>query len=115
MMAACETAIGSYCNAVSKGRGRITACLYSHRDKLSNSCRGEVDRVAGDTISAGIRKLAGTELETNFRAACVADATKLCSNVMASDGHILACLYSRSQNTSSHCNAAVKQALDQVI
>lgn len=112
MMAVCEAAIDSYCGAVSRGRGRITACLYAHGDKLTISCRGEVNSVAGSTISKGIGKLATAESETNYRAACSADTTRLCSNVTDGDGRILACLYSRSDNASYECNTAVKQFLN---
>jgi len=34
LMAACEVEIAANCAGVSKGRGRISACLYAHDDKL---------------------------------------------------------------------------------
>lgn len=94
MMATCKAEIQTHCSAIPNGRGRITACLYAHSDKLTLQCRGEVDGIVGSKLSTGIREMAGTEGATEYRAACIVDTPRLCSNVPEHDDRVLACLYS---------------------
>ncbi|PJN96520.1 hypothetical protein CNY89_02060 [Amaricoccus sp. HAR-UPW-R2A-40] len=42
MMTACQPEIAQYCGGVSRGRGRIAACLVGRMDRLSAACKPEV-------------------------------------------------------------------------
>ncbi len=119
LMSACKTEISSLCSSVSKGRGRITACLYAYGDKLSGACKTEVVKVSDSRafkryVPAGVRSLQGSEYEAGLRKACTSDANKLCPSVKIGNGRILACLYSRSNSMSKACSSEAKMVLDQL-
>jgi hypothetical protein len=115
MMSACVADIAANCTGVSKGRGRISACLMAHDDKLSAACRTEVANVRNSRafkryIPAGVWSLQGSKYEAGLRKACTSDMNRLCSSVKGGDGRILACLYSRSNSVSKACSSQVKMA-----
>ena len=118
MMSACKTEISAKCAGVSKGRGRIAACLYAHGNQLSGGCKTEVDKVSNSSaakryVPAGILSLQGTEYEAGLRKACTADAKKLCPSVTIVN-RVLVCLYSRVNKVSSGCKSEAKRVLDQL-
>ncbi len=119
LMSACEAEIAANCAGVSKGRGRISLCLFAHGDKLSGACKTEVAKVSDSRafkryIPAGVRSLQGSEYEAGLRKACTSDANKFCPSVKIGNGRILACLYSRSNSVSKPCSSEAKLVLDQL-
>ena len=75
LMSACEAEIAANCAGVSKGRGRISLCLFAHGDKLSGACKTEVVKVSDSRafkryVPAGVRSLQGSEYEAGLRKAC---------------------------------------------
>ncbi len=119
LMSACKSEISSLCSSVSKGRGRISLCLFAHGDKLSGACKTEVAKVSDSRafkryIPAGVRSLQGSEYEAGLRKACTSDANKFCPSVKIGNGRILACLYSRSNSVSKPCSSEAKLVLDQI-
>lgn len=117
MMSACEAEITSVCSGVSEGRGRISACLYANDDSLSAACKSEVVEVANSStfqkyLPTGTQSLQGSNHEADLRAACTADADKVCTGGKTENGRLLACVYSRSVSVSAGCWAAAKVILD---
>lgn len=117
LMTACSADISSLCKGVSKGRGRISACLYAHSNKLSAACKPELAKVTTGSmfermIPAGIRNLNDSPYEAELRKACAADISSLCSNVAQGEDRLLACLYAWGDNVSKACKAEAKTVLD---
>ena len=116
LMAACEVEIAANCAGVSKGRGRISACLYAHDDKLFGACKTEVVKVVNSrafqqNMPTGIQSLKGSGYEAGLRKACTSDADKLCTGVKIGNGRTLACIYSQSNSVSKACWSAAKIVL----
>lgn len=112
MMSACAAEISAVCNGVSQGRGRISACLYANDAKLSAGCKSAVAEVTSSPtfrryIPADAKSVGGSD-ETELRAACTAEADKVCTTVTNEPGRLLACLYSRSTAVSPPCWSAAK-------
>ncbi|MCR9137700.1 MAG: cysteine rich repeat-containing protein [Alphaproteobacteria bacterium] len=117
LMTACSADIASQCKGVSEGRGRISACLYGHDDKLSPACKPEVAKVTTGSmfkrmIPAGIRNLNNTPYEAELRNACNSDIKSLCSTVAAGDDRLLACLYAFGHKVSQTCRSEAKTVLE---
>lgn len=115
LMSACAPDIAVNCTDVAKGRGRISACLMAHDDKLSGGCKAEVANVRNSYVfkrytPAGGWSLQGSKYEAGLRKACTSDMNRFCSSVKDGDGRILACLYSRSNSVSKACSSQVKMA-----
>ena len=113
LIAACKAEIAANCTGVSKGRGRISACLWAHGDKLSGTCRTEVLKVSNSRtfqryIPADIGSGKGSQYEAGLRRACTSEVNKLCSGVKTGDGRILACLYARSNSVSKACSSEAR-------
>ena len=116
MMSACKSDIASYCPDVSRGRGRISACLFSRSATLSADCKPEVATVArkGESsllVPSSVRRLLGSGSAPAVPAACSADAGKVCSGVDGGSRNVLACLYARTDSVSAGCASAVDTAL----
>ena len=90
----CRRDIDRLCSEVPPGRGRVVACLIRQEDDLSTSCRPEVERIqkAAETIST-------------IRAACGADATRLCADVPPEAGPLVECLQANRSNLSETCRS----------
>lgn len=117
LMTACSPDIASQCKGVSEGRGRVSACLYGHNDKLSAACKPELSKVTTGSmfkrmIPAGIRNLNDTPYEAELRQACSADIASLCSTVAPGDDRLLACLYAFGNKVSSGCRSEAKTVLE---
>jgi hypothetical protein len=116
MMSACAPEISGLCSGVSQGRGRLAACLISHVDKLGAQCRVEVQSVSRSSrnnilLPAGVRSFLGSGAAPSPPAACQADAGRLCGDVAAGNGPILACLYAHTDGLSGDCAAEVNAVL----
>ena len=117
LMSACAADIAKSCPDVTKGRGRITACLIAYDHRLSGGCRKEVRKYStGRTyrkfVPAAMRSEKGPQIEAELRRVCSSDVGRLCPGVKSGKGRILACLYSRSGNVSKPCSSAAKQIAD---
>ena len=109
MMEICSSAIRTYCPSVTVGRGRVTACLYAHQEKLAAGCRAEVETIAG---RARLPDPAPAQ-SAGVKAACSREMTRHCGNVVGGDGKILACLYARSNTVSENCGDTIDLVLNQ--
>ena len=105
------------CSGIKEGRGRISACLFAHSNKVSAACDPELTKVTSGRmfermIPHGIRNLNDTPYEADLREACDADFKKLCSDVATGDDRHLACLYAWSNRVSKTCQTEAKTVLD---
>lgn len=117
LMNACSADIASQCKGISEGRGRVSACLYGHSNKLSAACKPELAKVTTGSmfkrmIPAGIRNLNNTPYEAELRKTCNADIASLCSTVAPGDDRLLACLYAWGNRVSSACKSEAKTVLE---
>lgn len=114
MMTACAPEVQRFCSDVSRGRGRISACLASEMARLSPGCRGEVQSVmAGPLTPAYVRRALQPGFSAPLPAACVTPAAQLCPNIPATDARVFACLYARGDRAGRACNNAANAALRQ--
>ncbi len=118
-MEACSKDITSLCSGIKEGRGRISACLFAHSNKISAACKPELDKVTSSRmfermIPNGIHTLNDTPYEAGLRKACDADFKKLCTGVAPGDDRLLACLYAWSTKVSKACRDEAKTVLDQI-
>jgi CRISPR/Cas system-associated protein Csm6 len=100
---ACSKEIKSLCRNVTKGRGRLLACLYSLDTKLSPKC-GEVVGGSMDRLGEALGALA------NVRRVCDADAARLCNGVIPGNGNLIDCLSRSRSIVSERCNATLDLA-----
>lgn len=97
---ACETDIQSYCADVTPGNGRLTACMYAHEDKLSESCDAAVGEMA-DIIDVVFERLRYVKQQ------CGADIATLCSDVAIGQGRVFSCLHENRSSLSASCVGVV--------
>jgi len=92
--AACRRDADRLCSEVKPGGGRIVACLMRQQDDASSACRAEIDRIdtASDKVSA-------------MRAACRADAERICAGVPSDAGALVECLQANRSNLSETCRS----------
>lgn len=83
----CQADVFSWCQGVPAGKGRLFACLSSHREQLSSTCQDALTRVEA------------------FVAACSGDAARLCPGIPKGQGALLACLVTRRDELSAECRA----------
>ena len=100
---ACEVDIDHYCADVTPGSGRLTACIYAHEDKLSDSCDAAVAETA-DVITVIFNRL------RNVRLQCAGDVAKLCDEVAIGEGRIFACLHENKASLSDGCGEVIDHA-----
>jgi hypothetical protein len=97
---ACEVDIDHYCADVTPGSGRLTACIYAHEDRLSDSCDAAVAETA-DVITVIFNRL------RNVRIQCAGDVAKLCDEVAIGEGRIFACLHENKASLSEGCGEVI--------
>jgi hypothetical protein len=97
---ACEVDIDHYCADVTPGSGRLTACIYAHEDKLSNSCDAAVAETA-NVINVIFNRL------RNVRLQCAGDVAKLCDEVAIGQGRVFACLHENKVALSDECGDVI--------
>ena len=118
LMSACKVDIANLCSGVPDGRGRISACLFSHSSKLDAACRSEVNVVAQQSQSNwllpnSVRSLMGGGFPPTVPAACAADTDQVCSGADTGQRAILACLYAHTRTVSTACATEIDAALKQ--
>ncbi len=112
LMSTCAPEIQKYCSDVSRGRGRISACLASMMPSLSKACQGQVQGVMGSPLTPGyVRRALDPSFSAPLPAVCVAPAAQLCPNIPASNARVYACLYARSDRAGKACNDAATATL----
>ncbi|MES0882795.1 cysteine rich repeat-containing protein [Roseibium sp. SCP14] len=117
LMTACSADIASLCNGVREGRGRISACLFAHDNKISTSCRPELTKVTTSRmfekmIPPDVLKMRNTPGEAKLRQVCAADIKSRCKGVPPGKGRLLACLYAWSNKVSKSCHAEARSVLE---
>jgi hypothetical protein len=112
MMSACAPAIGKFCADVTRGRGRIAACLASQAPALAQDCRAEVHAVGRSPL---VPRTARAVLAPGFSAAlppaCATAAARFCPGLPPTGGRVLACLYARSDRVDATCIDAARSAI----
>jgi hypothetical protein len=112
LMKTCAPEVQRFCADVSRGRGRISACLASMMPSLSKACQGEVQGVMASPFTPGyVRRALDPSFSAPLPAACVAPAKQLCGNIPASNARVYACLYARSDRAGKACNDAATATL----
>ena len=116
MMSACAPEIGQYCSNISRGRGRVLACLISREGKLSETCRTDVMAAAqrgsdNPLVPSGVRKMLTGGGSAGVPAACSTDVASLCTGTSPGADRTLACLYAHGDRVSSDCSSQIEAAL----
>ena len=112
LMTACAPEIQRFCADVSRGRGRVSACLASEMAKLSVACRPEVQGVMQSALTPGyVRRALDPSFNAPLPQACVAPAKALCPGIPPGDARVFACLYARSDRAGKACSDAATATL----
>ena len=115
LMTVCAPEIQKYSTDVSKGRGRVSACLLGRMDKLSAACKPEVLAVRQSRATPDYaRKVFDPAFRAPLPQACVASAKSLCAAVPTGDGRAFACLYARSDRVPKACAESAQAELKQM-
>jgi len=88
----CRSDMRELCSSVERGAGRMLECLDDHLPELAGSCQAHLTRLS--------RTRARVEAA---KAACTADALRLCVGVPQRAGAIVQCLAARQQELSPGC------------
>ncbi len=112
MMTTCAAEIGTYCSAVSTGRGRISACLASHLGQLNAACRADVAAVGRSPLTPGwVRPVFDPAFRAPLPQACAEPAAQFCPGMTPGEGRVFACLYAFSDRVGKTCSDAAQAAL----
>lgn len=116
MMSACSADISSFCSDVSRGRGRIAACLVGQMDALGAGCRTEVETVARSgqnnvLVPRDVRRMMSPDFRGNVPASCAGDIGRFCPGVAAGDSRQFACLYARLDKVDPTCASQTESAM----
>ena len=112
LMTACAPEIQKFCSDVSRGRGRISACLASEFARLGPACQPEVQGVLGSPLTPGyVRKALDPSFKAALPEACVVPAKTLCPAIPPTSARVFACLYARSDRAGKACNDAANATL----
>lgn len=116
LMTACKVDVASLCNGVKEGRGRISACLFAHGNKISGACKPELTKVTRSgtfkrMVPAGLNALKGTARDSKFRETCAKDIRSHCGGIGSATDKILACLYAWSGRIGKPCQAEARAIL----
>jgi len=116
LMTACKVDVASLCSGVKEGRGRISACLFAHDNRISGSCKPELAKVTSSgtfkkMVPASLNSLKGSEGDTRLRQVCAGDIKTHCSGVGSATDKILACLYAWSNRIDKTCHTEAKAML----
>ena len=115
LMTACAAESSRYCADVSKGRGRISACLVSQMGRLSPACLLEVRAVGQSRLTPGyVRKLFNPAFRAPLPRACAGPAAQFCPGMAPGEGRVFACLYARSDRIPKACSEAAQATLERV-
>ena len=114
LMTACASEASQYCADVSKGRGRVSACLAGQMGRLSPACLPEVEAVGQSRLTPGyVRKVFNPSFRAPLPPACAAPAAEFCRGMTPGEGRVFACLYARSDRVPKACSDAAQATLEQ--
>ena len=99
---ACGTEIRDLCSNITRGNGRVIACLYANEDQLSGRC----DYVLFDA-AAELQQIMGAM--SRVAQVCKADVEHLCGNVVEGEGRLMQCLKSNQMALSAPCHDAFEK------
>ena len=115
IMTACSSEVARYCANVSKGRGRVSACLASYMGQLGAACRPEVQAVGKSLLTPSyVRKVFGPAFSLALPQVCTGPAARYCPGMKPGEGRVFACLYAYSDRVGKTCSDAAQAALKQV-
>jgi len=99
----CGKELKAHCSGITKGQGRILACLYAREDKLSAKC--------GNAVMNSVERL-GMALGAlgNVVRVCEPDTRRLCNGVVAGNGNLIGCLAQAKGSVSAQCNSMLDTA-----
>ena len=92
----CAADIQKYCSDVTRGGGRVVACLKAHEDKLSPQCRASMEES---------KKKVREAIDS-----CKSDTQKFCANVKPGQGRVAACLKAHEDRLSPECRKTFEMA-----
>lgn len=98
----CEKELTKYCSSVTPGEGRILACMYAHKDKLSGQC----EFALYDSAAQLERFIGALTYVVNE---CGDDLDKFCGTVEAGEGRIAKCLLDNKSKLDKRCVVAIEQ------
>jgi hypothetical protein len=101
VMQGCKQELDQYCKNVTKGEGRVLACLYAYEDKLSGKCVYALYDASNQLERAvtALRYLANE---------CKSDISALCADTQPGEGRILKCIQNNDAKVSARCKQAQK-------
>ncbi len=99
---ACGTEIRDLCSNITRGNGRVIACLYANEDQISNRC----DYVLFDA-AAELQQIMGAM--SRVAEVCKPDVEHLCGNVVEGEGRLMQCLKSNQMALSAPCHDAFEK------
>jgi hypothetical protein len=116
LMTACKVEVASLCKGVPEGRGRISACLFAHGNRISGTCKPELTKITSSgtfrkMVPASLNSLKETAGDSQLRQVCAGDIKTYCNGVGSSTDRVLACLYAWSNRIGKSCHAAAKAIL----
>ena len=104
LVESCQTDLAQYCSQVTPGNGRLLHCMAAHADKISGQCEYAFYQAASllEALAVAVNY---------FAQECKADIETHCSDVVAGDGRILACLGENVEAVNSNCKQAITDIL----
>jgi Cysteine rich repeat len=95
----CKNELETYCKNVTRGEGRVLACLYAYQDKLSGQCEYAL-------YDGAVRLERAINALTYLASECREDIATHCKDVQAGEGRILQCLKDNQGKLSGACAQA---------
>lgn len=104
LISACESDIENYCSQVTLGEGRMLHCMAAHEDKISGQCQYALYQAATllEQLSMAIAYVARE---------CETEINSLCSDILAGEGRILACLEEHPEEVGDGCKTAISDTV----
>ena len=96
----CASELGSYCQSVTPGEGRVLASLYAHEDKLSRKCEFAL-------YDAAVRLERALVALTYVANECRGDIESLRAGVQVGEGRIAQCLGGHAAELRGPCDPAL--------
>jgi hypothetical protein len=91
----CAPDVERFCKGTPPGGGRLMQCLQSHKDQLSDGCKGAMGLKSGPPSA---------------QEACRSDAMKFCASARGDQAKMKSCLASHAAELSDGCKTAMIQA-----
>jgi len=117
LLTACKPDVAQLCKGVKQGRGRISACLFAHDGRVSDTCRPELLKVTSSgtfrkAVPASLNNLKGTDRDRQLRQVCASDINSRCAAAGSGTEQVLACLYAWSNRLERACYVEARALLE---